>query len=266
MSIVGRWDYHESIQRGFRLRTNEITRLLNRAKDLATESPKKALTRGLDKLWVYAYTPLARISRNQKRFNCIGIQYPYFTHAYNATWRNERCVEIAVAQGFLDGLKGYKVLELGNVMSYYDPHRGDPDFYSSYVVVDKYERSPSVLNIDFVDYQTKELYDAFISISTFEHIGWDETPKDEAKVMRALKRIDDLVARKENVLVSFPLGYHPTLDAIVRDHEHGFKRYSCLVRTSRSNDWVETDPSDALRRPYGSTFEAANALFVGVEL
>src|SRR5262245_21627467 len=46
---------------------------------------------------------------------------PYFRHRYNMTWRNERCIEIPIAQEFLNRHKGKRVLEIGNVLSHYLP-------------------------------------------------------------------------------------------------------------------------------------------------
>ncbi len=238
---------------------NEMTRLYNQAKIHLKKSPATMIARGLDKLGVYAYSPIAKVQLGKKQFSCFGAHFPYYTHPYNATWRNERAVEIPIALQFLNQNRGKRILELGNVTDYYQA-RYD---VKTHVVVDKYEASPSVLNLDFISYKPEVSFDAFLSISTFEHIGWDEPTKDQKKVELALQHIQSVVTNKENVLVSFPLGYHPHLDHLVQTHQHGFKNVSCLIRVNQKNEWQEVSINDALGRPYGGKFRAANALFVG---
>ena len=56
-----------------------------------------------------------------------------------------------------------RILELGNVLSHYYPVHHD--------IVDKYEKSSGVSNVDIRDFDTSKDYDLVVSISTFEHIG-----------------------------------------------------------------------------------------------
>ena len=39
-----------------------------------------------------------------------------------------------------------------------------------------------------------KLYDLIISISTLEHIGWDEAPRDDTKILRALDNLMSLLS------------------------------------------------------------------------
>lgn len=62
--------------------------------------------------------------------------------------------------------------------------------YRSYVpvahdVVDKYEGAPGVRNVDVLDNEDGDL-DYVASISTLEHVGWDEQERDADKALRAL--------------------------------------------------------------------------------
>jgi hypothetical protein len=220
--------------------------------------------RGADKLWVYASSPLVAARRRAATFECMGETYPYFTHPYNATWRNERAVEIPIALRFLAQNQGQRVLEVGNVLSYYTSEVDD--WPADYHVVDKYERSPGVQNIDFTSFTPSEPYDALLSISTFEHIGWDEDPRDPAKVLRALSHLARVVRNRERVLLTFPLGYHPQLDALASSDGLGFCRSSALMRVNQRNDWREVSVREALPRRYGQRYAGANALFVGLGL
>lgn len=240
------------------MKQNELIRLKQRFNELSHQSWGHAVARGADKLWVYGFTPFARALRHESGFDFLGKRYRYFIHQYNATWRNERGVEIAIALDFLATAGAQRVLELGNVLEYYANVNHD--------VVDKYEQTPDILNIDFINFAPMAPYDAFVSISTVEHIGWDEHPKRPEKVREALAKIASVVTNKDKVLVTFPLGYNSYLDGMVRRGELGFKNSGCLLRVNGRNDWREAPLEEALMLPYGSKFRAANAIFVGIGL
>ena len=246
------------------MRETENQRLRRRFHELRARPWSELFQRGADKLWVYASTPVVAARRSGATFECLGESYRYFTHPYNATWRNERAVEIPIALRFLAQNRGQRLLEVGNVLSYYTSEIDS--WPADYDVVDKYERSPGVRNIDFLSLAPSEPYDALISISTFEHIGWDESPRDPAKVVRALAHLAQVVRNRERVLLTFPLGYHPQLDALAGGDGLGFCQSSALVRVNRRNDWREVSVREALPRRYGERYAGANALFVGLGL
>ena len=236
----------------------EFSRLMRRFRALRSESMTKTLTRGVDKLVSYGYAPLAKRQASHRGFSFLGQRYPYFIHPYNSTWRNERVVEIALALRFLERVRSRSLLELGNVLSYYAdlPHP----------VIDRYEDSPGVANVDFVDCSIDRRYDCFVSISTFEHIGWDETPRRPARVETAFARIRSLMTEPESmedVLVTIPIGYNQHVDELIASSRLVFPQQGALVRVDAANNWEETDIAVALTRKYGSPFAAANALFVG---
>src|ERR687896_193842 len=85
-------------------------------------------------------SPLARgarvaaaaiVARRPDGFELGGRRYRYFAHPYNATWRNERAVELSLAVALLEELSEARVLEVGNVLAHYG--------YGGHDVVDKYE-------------------------------------------------------------------------------------------------------------------------------
>ena len=41
-------------------------------------------------------------------------------------------------------------------------------------VLDKYEKGNNVINDDVVSFSTEVKYDLIVSVSTLEHVGWDE--------------------------------------------------------------------------------------------
>lgn len=234
---------------------NETKRLLKRAKQIVGEgSMLFVLRRGFDKIFVYLNTPFKKRSLQKKEFNVFGKSYEYFVHSYNATYRNERAVEIAIAINFLNTHKDKRILEIGNVMSYYSTH--------SHEVIDKYEKSPGVKNIDIIDFKVKEKYDAIIAISTFEHIGWDEPEKNPEKFDLAIQHLKKLVLNNEEVLVTVPLGYNPHIDNLVRSNQLPFEKYVVMKR-DKKNNWVECSPLEGVELVYGSTYRAANALLIG---
>lgn len=236
---------------------SEHSRLMRRFRALKSESLTKTLNRGVDKLLAYGYAPVAKRQAQGRGFSFLGQHYPYFIHQYNSTWRNERIVEIALALPFLERVGSRSLLELGNVMSYYSdtPH----------TVIDRYEDSPGVANVDFVDCPIERRYDCFVSISTFEHIGWDEIPRRPAKVDEAFARVRSFMNNpsSEDVLVTVPIGYNPHFDDLVATSRLAFPKQGALVRTDAANNWEEADMKVALKCQYGRPFVAANALFVG---
>ena len=96
--------------------------------------------------------------------------------------------------------RGCRVLELGHVLSHYV----DPSNYgfASHTVVDKYETSAmaNVHNVDIVDFESDALFDLIVSVSTIEHIGWDESPRDPEKVLLALQCMQGLLSADPEIL------------------------------------------------------------------
>lgn len=70
------------------------------------------------------------------------------------------------------------MLEVGNVLSHYFPIHHD--------IVDKYEVCPGVINQDIADFLPQEKYDLILSISTVEHVGWDEQPQEPTKLLQVI--------------------------------------------------------------------------------
>lgn len=195
-----------------------------------------------------------RVFRANKTFALEGQSYPYAVHLQNATFRNERAVEIPIALGMFP-LAG-QILEVGNVLSQYGRFPHD--------IVDKYEEGAGVVNVDIVDYEPGKRYDTIISISTLEHVGWDETPREPEKLLRAMAKLRSLLTPGGRLLITVPLGYNSCLDAFIRDGAFEGIRWLYLERVSRANDWVQTTQEKALQRGFASRYPCANALAVGM--
>ncbi|MCA1705961.1 MAG: hypothetical protein LC808_22950 [Actinobacteria bacterium] len=172
-----------------------------------------------------------------------GVEHTELIHLYNRTWRNERAVEIPLALAFLDQHPG-RVLEVGNVLANYRR--------SEHLVIDKYERSPGVINADVVDYQTPERFEAIVSVSTLEHVGWDEDVRDPRKIVRAIANLRSLLMPYGRMLVTCTLSYNPYLDALIAGNDLDSVREIFLVRAN--GKWTESDRATAVAqgvRPSG---------------
>lgn len=169
-----------------------------------------------------------RLRFRTRTFQARGVTLPYFVHSYNATWRNERIIEIPIAQRFLRDRPG-PGLEVGNVLSRYQP--------VNHTVVDKYEQAPGVLNIDVIKFRPPTRLDWILAISTLEHVGRDETPQHFAKAAAAIRHLQSLLAPDGRLLLTVPRGYNPSLDDLMINGSDAL-RETFMVRVGRS-EWAE---------------------------
>lgn len=184
--------------------------------------------------------------------------YPYFRHDYNSTWTNERAVEVPVVMQFYrrHSSRGTEeILEVGNVLSHYYQFRHD--------VVDKYEASEGVLNCDVIDYNPGKKYDLILSISTLEHVGWDEEVKDPEKILLAISHIQSLLKTGGRLIVTLPLGYNPPMDEMIVSGKIRFPVQYYLKRVSTANMWKQVGAEDVIGIKYGEPFPFANGLVIG---
>ena len=199
---------------------------------------------------------LVRLSSRPSTFTFRGKSYRYFWHRYNATWRNERAVEIPIARSFLAGVPPEKVLEIGNVLSHYGPF--------SHEVVDKYEQVEGIRNEDVCDFKPNKKYKLILSISTLEHVGWDEEPRDRTKVLKAFENLQSLLAPGGCLVVTIPLGYNPSLDELIAKGRISFTERVYLKRQPRGNKWSEVSAEQVRHPHYDWRGYEAHELLVGI--
>lgn len=109
-------------------------------------------------------------------------------------------------------------------------------------MVDKYEVAPGVINQDIVEFIPSERYDLILSISTLEHVGWDETPREPAKLLRAIEHLRNrCLAPGGQIVASLPVGYNEFFNGLLRDGKSPFTKQHFLKRVSTRNYWVESD-------------------------
>ena len=149
-----------------------------------------------------------------------------------------------------------KILEVGNVLSHYFPINHD--------VLDKYEKAKGVINKDVLDFKPRKKYDLIVSISTIEHIGWNERPRDPQKVLRALDNLGKLLAPGGQMVVTFPLGYNKNLDKFLKKDKLPFNKKYYLKKISRGNKWRQVGWNEVKDSKYNSPLRYANAVVIGI--
>jgi hypothetical protein len=203
----------------------------------------------------WATFPVWRAFRSHETFQFRGRDFHYFLHNYNITWANERAVEIPVAMHHLQQGSGRRVLEVGNVLSRY--------FASDHTVVDKYDSSPGVLNLDVATDDLGGPYDLIVTVSTLEHVGWDEQPRERGKVVRALANLERHLARGGTLFVTVPLGYSDELDGLIDSGEFRLDEQTFLRKLSGRNDWVVCTREETRGCRYNDRWPGASAILIG---
>jgi SAM-dependent methyltransferase len=202
-----------------------------------------------------ALSPLVVPLLARRTFPFRGRQLEQFYHGYNVTWTNERVVEVPIGRTLVTECNGPDVIEVGNVLGHYGPiqHR----------VVDKFEKAPGVINEDAATWQPGRRYDLVLSISTFEHIGYDDDDHDTtgAKILQAIANCRRWLKPGGRLVLTAAPGYNPTFDALVRDNRMGADRLEFFHRASRLR-WKPCDAATALAARYHSPYPFGNAVIL----
>lgn len=170
--------------------------------------------------------------------------YLYFKHSYNTTFINERAVEIPLFLELLNTHENCQVLEIGNVLSHYvKPH---------WDIVDKFEIAPDVKNIDVLDYHPEKRLNLIFAISTFEHIGFDENPKDPKKILQVIEHLrKNCLVEGGKIVFSIPLAWNRELENMLVNKTINYKKITFFERTSFLNIWKEVTPTEEwFKKPY----------------
>lgn len=214
-----------------------------------------AAARDLDQRLTNSYL-YYRLFKARRIFRCEGRRYRYFYHHYNSTWKTERAVEVPIVWEIVQAHRGRRILEVGNVLSHYFPVTHD--------IVDKYERAAGVINQDIVDWAPAAPYDLIVSISTLEHVGWDEQPREPEKLLRAVAHLERLTAPGGQIVLTLPLAYNAYLDEVLRAGRLRFTRQLCLRRISRDNRWAQVEWPALHAVGFNAPFRGINGLVIGI--
>lgn len=222
-----------------------------------TPNYTKAVSRSegaMRRYWRFIKMVMTRWGRD-KTFVFDGQTFEYLYHFYSMTWKNERGIEIPIFQDLIRARHGKRILEVGNVLAHYAPIQHD--------VVDKYEVEPGVINQDIIEFAPAEKYDLIVSISTLEHVGWDEQPREPAKLLQAIEHLRNrCLAPGGTIVASLPLGYNDYFNNLLKTGKTPFTEQHFLKRVSKRNYWIETDWDHCRDAKYGRF--VANAVVIGI--
>jgi hypothetical protein len=147
--------------------------------------------------------------------------------------------------------RGRRILEIGRTLyGYFDNF--------SHVVVDKYDSHADVERVDVVDFRADEPFDLIVSVSTLEHVGWQEVPKDPEKALRAVEHLRSLLARGGTLYFDWPVGAHPRLDQAADQGKLPVE--GCMRRIGNSNRWAEARWDEVRNTPYDTMIWRAHAI------
>jgi len=202
------------------------------------------------------FSPIIIPFLKPEKFNFDGEELTQVFHSYNLTWANERCIELPIFQSILSKYEGKDILEVGNVMHHYQQTNHD--------VVDKFEQGESVITADIVEFRPEKQYDLIISISTFEHIGFDEGKGEETKelFLAAIRNCRSMLKPGGELVLSLPLGYNKYMDQIIRDQGGIADATNHFFQRVRVRQWENCTPDQALARPFSKPYLYANGLVI----
>jgi hypothetical protein len=230
--------------------------LVGRALKIRSERGSRQFIRAITTFlyrYIYSYTLLP--SREKKTFTFRKHRYGYFYHKHDFTWDSERAVELPIIMSKLESFKGKRILEVGNVTSHY--------VRTDWEILDKFEKARGVINQDAADYRPKIKYDFIFSISTLEHVGYDDEEKDPKKIMDVLKNLRKNCLKSNGyMIVTMPIGYNKNMDKLLFSHKLGFNKKYYLKRTSKGNDWIETVAGKIRDAKYGVEYPEASAIVI----
>ncbi len=197
---------------------------------------------------------VARRVRGARSFELGGVRFDYRDDWYNWTWLGERAVEIPIAAAALNSADPGRTIEVGAVMSHYG--------YNTHRVIDRYEQGEGIEQIDIFDLPPTPVHDLVLSVSTLEHVGWDESPRDAELALKAVDHLKRLVAPGGELLVTVPVGYHPRLDAAARSGALGFHSARALSCSYPSMIWQETAAAEVAEGVYDKLICRAEAVLI----
>jgi len=147
------------------------------------------------------------------------------------------------------------ILEVGNVLSNY--------FTVNHEIIDKYDKHDFVNKSDIIEFSPNKKYDIIFCISTLEHIGWDEEPKQPEKILIALSKLKALLKDNGSVFISIPMGENPVLDEYLKTGKILFDQQYNFLRIGKRK-WMEVTWDKIKNAKSNTPFRFANAMVLGI--
>lgn len=202
-------------------------------------------------------------------FNFNGDELEYFIHPHNRTAINERKVEVPIVMNYINKRKPKHILEVGNVLHHYYP-----ELFIQYNVltVDKYEidnDNEYLINEDIYKFiynaQKNTKYDLIVSISTLEHVGVDDYPKDKYKKLRVSKELISKMLTPTGLFVAtMPLNSRQNINNQVEMNGFNFTNRYYMERYDVVNNlWKQSDWRNASVMPYRPSI-CASGIVIGI--
>ncbi|MDP3027338.1 MAG: hypothetical protein Q8N63_06525 [Nanoarchaeota archaeon] len=198
------------------------------------------------------------IVRNLKKkpkdfFYFEGKKLEYLIHPYNLTWINERTIEIPIVLEYIKNSNPDKIIEAGAVLRHYTT--------APWKVVDKFENGNNIINEDLVNFNPKEKYDLIISISTLEHVGFDDE-NNPVKIVNTMENMKKWLNKNGRMIVTMPIGYNKYMDNLVFSNKPYFNKIYFMKRINRKNKWIEASIDEAREARYNYPYNNANAVVI----
>jgi glycosyltransferase involved in cell wall biosynthesis/SAM-dependent methyltransferase len=207
--------------------------------------------------------------------------------------QTERSVEIPIAIEFIKQQPPTgRLLEIGNVLSYYQDLLPHGFGIESRTIVDKFEEKEGIKNIDLMELDPNDKYSTIVCLSTVEHVGQSVDPKNDygEKIdgkrdidapLKAIAKIFSLLEEGGKAFVTAPYGkfidggwyiqfeweYLNKLNDTYGIPRVCVKSYCLKIsdsspRNSSRRVWHEVSPSEDINAMYGSPFPCANAIII----
>lgn len=201
------------------------------------------------------------VDRRKRALGSSTFEYRGRTLAYhvaggNTPFDNERAVELAIAADVLSTHEHPNtVIEVGNVLAHY--------FSTRHAVLDKFEHHRAVTwNEDVLDFGPPFAPELIVSVSSLEHVGHVETPRDPTGFPRAVDHLLSWLRPGGELVITVPLGYNPSVLALLEDRAQPFEDIDVMRRVSAENEWTSATLEEVRGVSYGRPFPCANALVI----
>ena len=212
---------------------------------------RRGIITATDYFWAWFYKKF----NSSETFEFQGNTYHYLFHEYQTTWKNERAVVIPIVWDIVKRYQeqGKRILEVGNVLSYY--------FQVNHDILDKYDIIDGVINEDVVDFNPPNQYDLIVTIFT---LSWlDKTPRDLMKFMPAIENLNRLLTKDGQMVIVHDLGSNHEMDKLLENGTLQLHEQHYLKRMS-NHRWQQVTWEDVKDLEYDMSVPTANAVIVGI--